>query len=68
MAQIRKQRILVFEIRITVWTDFMQKLIGDVVKNVIYSIGSHEEGKGRKTKIEFTERVLDPKTFAEIKQ
>ncbi len=55
-----------FEIRITVWTDFMQGVVSGFIKNVILGMTKYEESKGHITKFEFTERVLDGRTFKEL--
>lgn len=68
MTKKRKARVLVFEIRITVFTDFMQELFSGMIKMVVYALGEQEKEKGRLTKIEFNERVLDAKTFAPFKK
>lgn len=46
----------------------MEGLFSGFIKTMIYAMGTNSESRGWKTKIEFSERVLDAKTFAEIKK
>lgn len=68
MAQQRKKRILVYEIRVTLFTDFLQKMVEDTIDNLVSGMRNYSISKGRITKWEVTKRVLDGKTFAEIKK
>ncbi len=68
MAQKRKKRILVYEIRITVWTDFMQKFFSDVMAAIVTGLVRQQKERGHITQFEFSERVLDGKTYQEIKK
>ncbi len=69
MSQSRKKRIVVFEIRITVFTDYLQDFFSGMVRGTIKAMEMFAFSKGySKTKFEIQQRVLDGKTFAEIKK
>lgn len=49
--QKRKQRTITYEIRITVYTDFMEKFFDDIVQHTTRAWQVYEASKGRKTQI-----------------
>ena len=68
MTQQRKKRILIYEIRITIMTDWLQQMAEQFMDAFITAMIRYDEQKGRVTKYEVTKRVLDGKTFEEIKK
>ena len=61
--QKREERTIVFEIKITVWTDHMQRFLTETILGVIKAMRMNEESQRRKTIIKVKERVLNKKGF-----
>jgi len=68
MAQPRKKRIIVYEIRVGIFTDFMQKFIENCFDAFFKAMKCGDEMKGRITEYEIKKRIIDGKTFAIIKE
>lgn len=58
MSQKRKKRTLVYTIRITVWTDFMEELFSGFIDIVFRALVQREADEGRITKIEVEKEVV----------
>ena len=58
MSQKRKKRTLVYTIRITVWTDFMEELFSGFIDMVLRALVQREADEGRITKIEVEKEVV----------
>ncbi len=55
MSQSRKKRVIVFNIRITCYTDFMQEFLSNTIKQTVKAMQIHEKNKGRLTEITLKE-------------
>lgn len=53
---------MVYEIRITVHTDFMEHLIATFMRGYITALGAFTAQKAKACKVEVEERLLDAKT------
>lgn len=68
MSQPRKKRTIIFEIRITVFTDFMQDFLTNSIRACVTGIAGYEKSQGRVTNFELNERVIDSKTSEPFKR
>jgi hypothetical protein len=58
MAQKRKKRTIIFEIKITVFTDFMEKHITDLFEMFCVAVSTQEKTRGRNTEIVETHKTI----------
>ena len=58
MSQKRKKRTLVYTIRITLWTNFMEELMSGFIDMMMYALVQREVEAGRITKIEVEKEVV----------
>lgn len=68
MSQPRKKRVIVFEVRVTVFTDKIQEFLTSSIHACIAGLARYEMNQGRVTTFEIKTRVLDGKTFAPFKK
>lgn len=62
MSEKRREREIVYEVRIRVWTSFMQQVVEGFMDACLKALALHHAAKGYKTTFEVQKRVLDAKT------
>jgi hypothetical protein len=61
MTTIRKKRVIFYEIRITVYTDWIEELTKKFFESALLGFITHEKNRGRITAMEVKQETLWPK-------
>lgn len=56
MSQVRKKKEIVYTIKVTVYTEFMEKLISDGIKHFVIGMQQWASSKGTATKFTYSKK------------